>query len=86
MNPRGGTELQVELLHKYADKNLLDKDGNEQESIGIDFITKNVSQSDWAVLLLESLKRIGLSGKLLCLLKKSDFRYRMIGNNPKLSF
>ena len=25
MNPRGGTELQVELLHKYADKNLLDK-------------------------------------------------------------
>lgn len=25
MNPRGGTELQVELLHKYADKDLLDK-------------------------------------------------------------
>ena len=25
MNPRGGTELQVELLHKFVDKNLLDK-------------------------------------------------------------
>ena len=25
MNPRGGTELQVELLEKFADKNLLDK-------------------------------------------------------------
>jgi glycosyltransferase involved in cell wall biosynthesis len=25
MNPRGGTELQVELLEKYADKNLLDQ-------------------------------------------------------------
>ena len=25
MTPRGGTELQVELLHKYADKDLLDK-------------------------------------------------------------
>ena len=25
MNPRGGTELQVELLHKYVDKSLLDQ-------------------------------------------------------------
>ena len=25
MNPRGGTELQVELLEKHADKNLLDQ-------------------------------------------------------------
>jgi glycosyltransferase involved in cell wall biosynthesis len=25
MNPRGGTELQVELLHKFVDKNLIDK-------------------------------------------------------------
>jgi len=25
MNPRGGTELQVELLEKFADKKLLDQ-------------------------------------------------------------
>jgi hypothetical protein len=25
MNPRGGTELQVELLEKYVDKKLLDQ-------------------------------------------------------------
>ena len=25
MNPRGGTELQVELLERFADKNLLNK-------------------------------------------------------------